>query len=331
MRYVLEGSVRKSSNRVRITGQLVDATTGAHLWANRFDGALDDVFDLQDSITASVAGAIEPQLQRAEIERAQRKSTQDLGAYDYFLRGMAIFHLGDGPRMSDAQALFAQAHALDPGYGAAYAMAARCISFRKSTMILEPSSPELAEAVRLARLGAANGADDAIALAGAGAVLIYVGMDLEAGALLIERACTLNPNSALAWSRAGFAKIYLGDHSTAIANFERALRLSPVDPGRYNFLFGKAYALCLAGRHDDAVAFAERVLSERPDLVPALEVRTVAYAAAGRMDEARRSGRDLIRVAPQYRVSTVAAWMGPHRPEDLELLLESLRRAGLPE
>jgi tetratricopeptide (TPR) repeat protein len=332
VRYALEGSVRKAGNRIRISGQLVDATTGAHLWADRFDGPLNDVFELQDRVTASVAGVLEPRLQRAEIERARRKPTQDLGAYDYFLRGMAIFHLGDGARMSEAQALFAQAYALDPGYGAAYAMAARCINFRKSAAMLMPSLPELAEGVRLARLAAAHGGDDAIALANAGAVLAYLGMDPEAGALLIERACTLNPNSALAWSRAGLVTIYLGDHPTAIANFERAIRLSPVDPGRYLFLMGMGYALCLAGRPDEAVGFAERALSERPDYAPALELRTVAYAAAGRIDEARRSLQDFIRVNPQIRVSTIADLLGPHRrPEDRALWLESLRLAGMPE
>jgi tetratricopeptide (TPR) repeat protein len=157
-------------------------------------------------------------------------------------------------------------------------------------------------------------------------------MDPEAGALLIERACTLNPNSALAWSRAGFVKMYLGDYPTAITNFERAVRLSPVEPERYIFLMGMGYTLFLAGRPDDAVAFAKRALSERPDYPPALEVQTAAYAAAGRIDEARRSAQDLVQVAPQYRLSTFADWMGPHRrPEALALFAESLRRAGLPE
>ncbi len=219
VRYVLEGSVRKTGTRLRITGQLVDAGTGAHLWADHFDGALDDVLDLRDQVTASVAGAIEPQLQHAEIERAQRKPTQDLGAYDYFLRGMAIFHLSDAERMLEAQALFAQAFALDAGYGAAYGMAAFCINFRKSVYLLTASAPEIAEGVALARLAAANGRDDPTALALAGQSLAFLGRDLDAGALLIERACELNPNSAAAWARAGFVKLWLGDHATAIANF----------------------------------------------------------------------------------------------------------------
>jgi adenylate cyclase len=329
VRYVLEGSVRKAGSRLRISGQLVDAAVGAHLWANRFDGSLEDVFDLQDSVTASIAGALMPRLQRAEIERAQHKPTQDLGAYDYFLRGMAVFHRGE--RMLEAQALFARSYELDPGYGVAYAMAARCISVRRSNMSQAPSLAECAEGIRLARLGAAHGMDDSIALANAAAVLTNLDLDLESGALLTERACTLNPNSAVAWSRAGFVAMYLGDHRTAISNFERAIRLSPVDPERHIFLMGTGYALCLAGRPDDAVGFARRALSERPDYPPAVEVRTVAYAAAGRIDEARRSVQDLIRVAPQLRLSTLAGFMGPHRPEALTMWTESLRRAGLPE
>jgi TolB-like protein/class 3 adenylate cyclase len=196
VRYVLEGSVRRAGNRFRITSQLVDAITGAHLWAERYDRDLSDIFAVQDEITATVAGAIEPQLQRAEIERAQRKPTQHLGAYDYFLRGMAIFHLGDAERMVEAQALFAQAFALDAGYAAAYGMAALCINFRRSVNLLTSSAPEITESVALARLAAANARDDPTALALAGQSLAFLGGDLDAAALLIERACELNANSA---------------------------------------------------------------------------------------------------------------------------------------
>jgi len=332
VRYVLEGSVRKAGSRMRITGQLVDATTGAHIWADRFDGDLADIFDLQDRVTASVAGAIEPQLQRAEIERAQRKPTQDLGAYDYFLRGMAIFHVGDAERLVEAQALFAQAFALDAGYGAAYGMAALCINFRKTATLLDASAPEIAEGVRLARLAGANGRSDPIALALAGQSLAYLGRDLDAGALLIERACELNPNSASAWVRAGVVKFWLGDHATAIANFKRATRLSPVDPERYHTFIGMVGAHFMQGKYDDAVAYAERAVSESPNFLASHRILAAAYAMSGRLDEARRTMADFVRARPQVRLSNFADWLGPlRRPEDIERYIEALRLAGMPE
>jgi TolB-like protein/Flp pilus assembly protein TadD len=331
VRYVLEGSVRKSGNRVRITGQLIDATTGAHIWADRFDGDLTDVFDLQDRVTASVAGAIEPQLQRAEIERAQRKATQDLGAYDYFLRGMAIFHLGDAERMVEAQALFAKAFTLDPGYGAAYGMAATCINFRRSVDLLTSSAPEIAEAVALARLAATNGRDDPTALALAGRSLAYLGRDLDAGALLIERACNLNPNSALAWTRAGIVRSFLGDHATATANLERAIRLSPVDPELYQTLAGMAMSYSMQGKYDDAVACAERGVGERPNWVSGLRILATVYAMSGRVDDARRTMADFVRVCPQVRLSNAQDWMPFRRAEDLERQVVACRLAGMPE
>ena len=168
VRYVLEGSVRKAGNRVRITGQLIDAATGAHLWADRFDGDLTDVFDMQDRVTASVAGAIEPRLQRAEIERAQSKPTQDLGAYDYFLRGVASFHQMKSDQMRKALALFVETFNRDANFGAAHAMAAFCIAWLKGNVALGASSQEPAEGERLALLASATGKDDATALAWAG-------------------------------------------------------------------------------------------------------------------------------------------------------------------
>ena len=332
VRYVLEGSVRKAGARVRISGQLVDTATGAQLWADRFEGALEDVFDLQDQVTSSVVGAIEPQLQRAEIERALRKPTQDLGAYDYFLRGMVIVHEGRSERLPEAQALFAQAVAIDAKYAAAYGMAAFCVVRQKVSGLLAASAPEIAEGVRLARLAAATGRDDATALWSAGQALATLADELDAGALLIERACALNPNSAMAWNRAGMAKLHLGDTATAIANIARAMRLSPVDPFLAAFQSNMATAYFLAGDYDTAVMWAERAVSEQPDFVLGQRVRAVAYALSGRLDEARRAMAELLRLVPRMRVSNVGDWMPRYRrPEDVARYIEGLRLAGLPE
>jgi TolB-like protein len=332
VRYVLEGSVRKAGNRIRISGQLVDTTTGAHLWADRFDGPLDDVFDLQDRVTASVAGAIEPRLQRAEIERAQRKPTQDLGAYDYFLRGMAIFQEWNAERMPEARALFLKAAALDPRYGAAYGMAAWTYTPQKAKATLAAAGPEVAEAVRLARLASETGRDDATALTSAAATLGYVGGQPEAGKLLIERACTLNPNAALAWNAAGYMKLWLGEPDGALADFARATRLSPLDPHISGFHQGIAAAHFSAGRYHEAVAWAERSVSELHGNPAAHRYLAAALAMAGRVDEARRTMAEHRRLEPHVRLSNANDWIAPYRQsEHGARFLRGLRLAGMPE
>jgi adenylate cyclase len=331
VRYVLEGSVRKAGNRIRISGQLVDATTGAHLWADRFDGPLDDVFDLQDRVTASVAGVLEPRLQRAEIERAQRRPTQDLGAYDYFLRGMAIFNAWNTERMPEARALFLKAAALDPGFGAAYGMAAWTYTPQKATATLAAAGPEIAEAVRLARLAAETGRDDAAALTSAAATMGYVGGQPEAGKLLIERACTLNPNAAQAWNAAGYIKLWLGDPDGALADFAHATRLSPLDPF-ISFHQGMAAAHFSAGRYHEAATWAERAVSELQRFPSAHRYLAAALAMVGRVEEARRTMAEHRRLEPHVRLSNANNWMVPYRrSEHGAQFLQGLRLAGMPE
>jgi adenylate cyclase len=332
VRYVLEGSVRKAGNRIRITGQLADAATGAHLWAGRFDGALDDVFDLQDRVTANVAGAIEPHLQHAETERAHRKPTQDLGAYDYFLRGMAVFHEYNAETAPEARALFAKAWKLDPRYGAAYGAAARTFTSQKIAGKISKGGPEEAEAVRLARLAAETGRDDANALVNAAAALAFVGREPEAAALLIERACTLNPNGAQGWSVAGLVKVYLGDPDGALADLARAARLSPVDPLFFAIHLNMAQAHFFAGRYDEAVAWAERAVSEQPRHPVSLRYLAAGLAMGGRLNEARRAMAEHVRLEPLVRISNADDWLPRYnRAEYAGRLLGALRLAGLPE
>jgi tetratricopeptide (TPR) repeat protein len=234
--------------------------------------------------------------------------------------------------MPEARALFAKAIALDADYGAAYGMAGFSIIFQQLSGLLAPSAPEIAEGARLARLAAATGRDDATALSCAGTTLARTTGDPEAGALLIERACAINPNSALAWNGAGWVRLWLGDLATSIANFERAVRLSPVDPLLYLCLNGIAQAHFMAGRYDDALAWAERAVSEQPNYLTAYRLQPPAYALSGRMDEARRAMAELRRLAPQMRLSNVGDWMAPYRRgEDVARWVEGLRLAGLPE
>src|SRR3979411_9255 len=219
VRYVVEGGVRKAAQRVRITAQLIDASTGAHLWADHFDGDLEDIFDLQDQVTASVVGAIAPKLEQAEIERAKRKPTESLDAYDYYLRGIASVHAvfgGTKEAVSEALRLFYGAIELDPDFASAYGMAAWCYVLRKNYGWMTDDAQEIAEVERLARQAAHLAKEDAVALYTGGFALARIVGYLDAGAALIDRALALDPNLAAAWHLSGWVRIYLGEPEMSI-------------------------------------------------------------------------------------------------------------------
>jgi TolB-like protein/class 3 adenylate cyclase len=331
VRYVLEGSVRKSGNRVRITGQLIDASTGSHLWADRFDGAIEDVFDLQDQVTAKVVGAIAPKLEQAEIERAKRKPTQSLDAYDYFLRGMASVHQWTQESNDEALRLFYRSIELDPGFASAYGMAAWCFVWRKVNGWVSDRTKEIAEAERLARRAVELGPDDAVALSGGGYALVFVVHDLDNGAAFIDRALMLNPNLAWALHSSGWTKAFLGDPDAAIKHLSDAMRLSPLDPLSFRAQGGIAFAHFLAGRYDEAIRWAEMALRERPNYLAAIRELAAANALVGRIPEAQKAMAHLRQIDPAMRASTVKDWVPLRRPDDLRRLQEGLRKAGLPE
>jgi TolB-like protein len=331
VRYVLEGSVRKAANRVRITGQLIDATTGAHLWAERFDGALDDVFELQDRVAASVVGAIAPKLERAEIARAKRKPTGSLDAYDYYLRGMVHLYQGSREAIDLALPLFYQAIERDPDFAAAYAMAAWCYFFRKLNSWMVDRAQEIAEGARLARRAVELGKDDAVALARSGHALAHLVGDLDGGIALTDTALALNPNLAAAWFLSGFLRIWRGEPDEAIERFARAMRLSPVDSETYRMQAGTAMAHLLARRFDTAASWAEKALRELPTFLIAVGIIAASHALGGRPDEAQRAMRQMRELDPALRVSGIRDWLPFGRPEDLALFADGLRRAGLPE
>jgi TolB-like protein len=332
VRYVLEGSVRKAANRVRITGQLVDTATGAHLWAERFDGGLGDIFDLQDQVTESVVGAIAPAVEKAEIERAKRKPTESLDAYALYLRGLAKLYQFAGRQANDeALRLFNSAIELDPDFAAAYGRAALCYARAKANGWFSDTANEIAEVTRLAQRAVELGKDDAIALAPSGWALAFVVHDLEVGAALIDRALVLNSNLAEAWNHGAWAKNYLGEPETAIERFARAMRLSPLGPWVAGMRAGTAYAHFLLGRYDEAASWAAMALQDNPDLQFGLRVAAASNAMAGRPEQAHRAMARLRQLNPALRVSTLKDVVGPWRAEDLSRFEEGLRRAGLPE
>jgi len=332
VRYVLEGSVRRGGHLVRITGQLIDASTGAHLWADRFEGASEDIFSLQDQVAMSVVGAIAPRLERAEIERAKRKPTESLDAYDYFLRGMENFYKVDTQEnIGQAMRLFSRATELDPVFAAAYAMGAACYVRRQASGWMTERQKEVSETARLARKAVELGKDDAVVLFRAGHALAYVVHEFDAGQLFIDRALTLNPNLAGAWSSSCVLRVWMGDPDTAIQHFAQFKRLSPLDAYMPWNLSASAFAHFFAGRYDEACSQAEQTLQQSPNQHLALRVCVASNALAGRMERARDVLSRLRRIDPALRVSNLGDITPLQRPEDIARYAEAMRKAGLPE
>ncbi|WP_407113142.1 adenylate/guanylate cyclase domain-containing protein [Bradyrhizobium sp. LMG 9283] len=330
VRYVLEGSVRRAANRLRITGQLIDALTGAHLWADRFDGALEDVFELQDQVTSSVVGAIAPKLEHAEIERAKRKPTKDLDAYDYYLRGMASTYRGAKEDVGEALQLFHKAIELDPDFASPYGIAAWCYYWRMTNGWTTGRQEEVSEVNRLAGKVAQLGNEDAVALSFGGIALGLVAGDLEGGVALVDRALALNPNLAVAWYASGGLRAYFDAPDVAIEHLERAMRLSPLDP----MFFMRALTVVAhfrADRYDEARLLAEKICRERPNWVASLRMAAACNVLTGRLNEARRFIARALHLDPGQRISNLKDRIGPYPPEDFAKFVEALRKAGLPE
>ena len=331
VRYVLEGSARRSQDRLRITGQLIEAATGAHLWADRFDGELSDIFELQDEMTARIVGAIAPKLQSAEIERAKRIPTGSLRSYDCYLRGLAYFHRDERQANLEALQLFSKAIELDPDFATAHGMAAWCYNQQLRNGWLADLSHGRAKARRLAMRAAELGREDAVALTTAGSSLAQVLQELDAGIALIDRACELNPNLATAWSSSAWARNYRGEAEVAIEHATRAIRLSPLDPLSHYMDAAIAFAHFLAGRYDEAVAWAEVALPKHGGYQGTHRVLAASHALAGRLDAARAAMAGMRALNPTMRIADLGMLIPWRRPDDARRYAEGLRLAGLPD
>ena len=331
VRYVLEGSVRKSSNRVRVTGQLIDAATATHLWADRFEGGLEDIFDLQDRVTMSVVGAIAPKLQQAEIERAKRKPTGSLDAYDYFLRGMASFYQWTKQDNGEALRHFYKAIELDPDFASAFGMASFCYVLRKVNGWMADHIQETAEGSRLAQRAADLGRDDAVALGTAGQTFAYLAHDLDFAVALIDRALMLNPNLVATWLFSGWVRDWLGEPEVALDHLKHALRLSPLDPLIFRVQGAIALAHFLAGRYDELSSWAEKALQNNSRFLPAMLFAAASNALAGRLAEAKKAMSRASEIDPTMQVCIIKDWTPLRRAGDLARFEDGLRKAGLPE
>lgn len=331
VRYVLEGSIRKAGNRIRITGQLIDGDTGTHIWADRFDGALEDVFDLQDQITESVVGAIEPSLRKAEIERAKKKRPENLDAYDFYLRALPHVFANHPGANTKALELLHKAIELDPDYAPALAYAAWCYEQRLTRGWEAAQADDAAIGIDLAHRAIATNSDDANALAAAGFVIFKVGNDYDLGLTTIERALAKNPNNALVSDFAGWANALIGKPEVALSFFQRAERLSPNDPNVYTFMAGCALAHLLLGRPEEAFEAAKKSAAFSSEWDITLMILAAAATQLDRPAEARAAVEKLLAFTPNATISLTRQHFAMRSQEDLAIILDGLRAGGLPE
>jgi adenylate cyclase len=333
VRYVLEGSVRKAGQRVRVTGQLIEAGAGRHLWANRYDEALDDIFDLQDRITTEVVGEIAPEIERAEIDRAVRKPTSNLTAYDLYLRGLAASHVRPITRASTQESsdYLQRAIDIDPNFATAQAYLAVIGGRRQLSGWADDPAANARECVALARRALAIDRTDPDVLINASWPIGYLGRLIEEALPLLEEGLRIDPNHALGWIWNALLNQYLGNHDVALQHIERALRLSPHDAQRSVMLAALATSLFFKGRLDEATAHAEEALRGEPNHLGMHRIAVASHALAGRIDEARAAAAKLLSLDPAASISRLLATTPYRHADDRALLAKGLRLAGLPE
>jgi adenylate cyclase len=327
--YVIEGSVQKGGNRLRITVQMVETENGAHVWAQRYDGTVDDIFDLQDRIAEQLVGAIQPSIRIAEIERSRRKRPQDLGAYDYTMRAMPHVWALEKEQAAEALALLEKALAVDPDFPMALSLAGWCHAQHSVYNWADDPNQAQARARALAERAAELSGDDPIILTVLGAIHTFV-RNFGTARILLDRALTLDPNAAWAWSRLGWVENYSDRPREAIGHFERALRLSPLDPMNFNNHVGLGSANEILEQYDKAVLHYQRALQERPNAKWIYRNLVSSLSGAGRVDEAKVGYATLMQAYPDLTVRKFKQAM-VFSPAVLDRMAVNLRRLGLPD
>jgi TolB-like protein len=329
VRYVLQGAVRKASGKVRITGQLIEAATGAHIWADKFERDMTDIFELQDDVTLAVVSAIQPKLFQAEIALATRRRPEDLTAYDLFLRALqqAIRSTREG--LAEALRLVHRALALDPGFAAAAALAGDChMENVLRSYAIDPQF-ERKEAVRLMRLALNLDDGDPDTLASAASISALLVGDFEAEIEVADRAVALNPNSFHTWNRRGWVYKIAGQPEEAVRSFERAMRMSPVDPQLYSTFTGMGFALIELRRFDEAISAGKKAQRHNPSYPGPYRCLASAFAHLLRDAEAREAAARMLEIDPAF---TISAWIARSQvSKNAKLVIEGFRKAGLPE
>lgn len=330
VRYVLEGSVRKAGNRLRISGQLIDTSNESHLWADRFDGPVEDVFDLQDKVMLGVIGAIEPTIRQAEIERSRRKRPENLSAYDCVMRAMPAFWSADASTRGTALQLLERAIAIDPEYALARALAAWCHAQNVSYHSTQSPSHERSESIRLAEEAVRLDSEDPMVLTALAAAYAMARRVSEASSL-VERALLLNPNSAWIWQRSAWNYLYRGEYDEAIERFRASVRRSPRDPLNYNAYFGIGCAYFGQSRYADAVEWLQHAIGSRPSASFIYRVLASALAHLDRIEEAKQAAATFRTHHPEMTISKIAASLPMTSQSYVDRFCEGARKAGLPE
>src|SRR5450432_3978473 len=327
--YLLEGSLQKIGNRLRVIVQLIETEGGAHVWSSRFDGAIDDFFDLEDRITEQVAGALQPSIRIAEIARSRRKRPQDLGSYDYTMRSMPHVWALEKDESAKALEFLEKALFIAPDYPLALALAGWCHAQRSVYNWADDIPGSQATARLLAERAAEMSGDDPVILAVLGAVHTFV-RNHGTARVLLERAIALDPNAAWAWSRLGWLENYSDQAERALEDFERALRLSPLDPMNFNNYAGMGAAHHVAQDHDKATALYRRALEERPHASWIYRNLASSLSGAGRVEESKQAYAEMMRAYPDMTISKFKQAM-VFPPAVLNRMAESLRKLGLPD
>jgi adenylate cyclase len=328
VRYVLEGSVRKASGKVRITGQLIDAVTGAHIWADRFERDLIDVFALQDQLTAAVVSAIQPKLLQTEIAMATRRRPENLTAFDFYLRAMLQFYVATREGLAEAIRLAHRALELDPRFGFVAALAGNCHMLNVLLGYAADPQFEHDEAVRLLRLALSIDDGDPETLAMACINSAFMVGDCESEIEMADRAVALNPNSFKAWHARGWVCKIAGLQEEAVQSFELAVRMSPVDPLLHRALIGMGMAYIELRRFGEAIVAGKKAQRQNPSYSASYRCLASAFAHLGRDAEAREAAARVLETDPAF---TISAWIARGGQSKSNLLIEGLRKAGLPE
>jgi TolB-like protein/class 3 adenylate cyclase/Flp pilus assembly protein TadD len=329
VRYVVEGSVRRVGERVRITAQLVETDTGSHIWSNKVDGAVADLFDLQDRMAAEVASAVQPSIRRAEVDRARKKRPDTLAAYDLVMRAFPHLWAHSPEDNKEAISYLARALALEPDYGLAAALAAWAYGQQVAYNWSTDFAGERRQAQALVQTASMAVADDPTALTALASAIMMLGGDVAQAAMLADRAIELDPNHAWAWLRRGWGHVYLGNPERGLAAFETSARLSPMDPFAFNMHLGMGLAHFAAGRPQDAVSWAKRAMSERPGLTWPYRDLTVYLAHQGELAAASDALGQFKKSHPGVSVASIGDGLRFMYPSLLARYLQGLKLAGL--
>jgi adenylate cyclase len=331
VRYVLEGSVRRAGQRLRITAQLIEATSGAHLWADRFDGAVEDIFDVQDKITESVVVVIEPQIRHAEIERSRRKHPENLDAYDLYLRALSKIYTTRPEDNAEVYEQMMQAIALEPDYAPFLTNAVWALEFRTNMGWPMLTDDDRAACIDLARRALANAHGDPTVLAECGSALVSIGRDYDRGLQIISNALEANPNNQFVLICAAVNKLHCGDLEESLAHSRRAILMSPGDPMAQWPMTAIAHAHMALGNYEDARKAAELSLAVNPNFDPTYWILIASNVQLGKMDEARRWLAKFRDLAPGVTIADIKAGQPDKYPDRMAAILEGLRLAGLEE